>query len=151
MRLSESARPLSSPAGILKLCALLVLIASAFQSHLLSVSASQQSPAQPLLPGAPLERQLAGGQTHLYQLSFGAEECVKIAVEQRGVDVTLALVDQSGKLLREENNLGNQGTEWLLWISPGPGLYQLAVSARAPGAPIGTYQVTAAFFPADEP
>src|SRR5262245_44738413 len=82
-----------------------------------------------LVPDVPVERDLAARQTHTYQLALGGEQCVRIAVDQRGIDVAVAVRDRGGQPLAEDNRLGSRGTELLPGTKPGPGAYGLAVSA----------------------
>src|SRR5437763_17023810 len=43
----------------------------------------------PLKLGVPVERELAGGQSHYFQVSLAAGQYAKVKIEQRGIDVTL--------------------------------------------------------------
>lgn len=74
----------------------------------LGMSASAQSPAEPttLVPGQPVERQIAGGQSHAYRLTLQAGQFVRVVVEQRGIDVKLALSSPDGKPLVESDLTG---------------------------------------------
>ena len=140
--LSRSLRARLGPGGCL--C---VLVALVIQMATRPPVLAEQ---QPVVPGAPLKRDISGGQTHAYQLSLGSEECVRVAVQQHGVDVTIALRDQNAQLLRQENRSSERGTEFLVWTSPGPGLYQIAVSAPAADAPAAPYQLLVETRPADD-
>jgi len=123
------------------LCLLSLLASEAPGARLAPATANVQSTHDVITAGVPVERDLTGGQTHVYQLPLDAEQCVRIAVEQRGVDVAIAILDGSGRTLREENRLGEQGTELLLWTSPGAGSYRLTFGARDRRAPAGTYRL----------
>jgi hypothetical protein len=46
---------------------------------------------QSLEPGAPIERELTGGQSHFYRISLTPGQYLQIAVSQRGIDVLVAL------------------------------------------------------------
>jgi hypothetical protein len=39
-----------------------------------------------LVPGQPLERDIAGGQLHAYQLKLAAGQFMRVVVEQKGID-----------------------------------------------------------------
>ncbi|HMB28368.1 MAG TPA: hypothetical protein VKS99_09695, partial [Blastocatellia bacterium] len=54
--------------------------------------------------GKPVERELAGGQSHSYQLSLDAGQYVKLVIEQRGIDVMAQLSGPNGKLITEFNS-----------------------------------------------
>ncbi|MBO0863054.1 MAG: hypothetical protein J2P21_32080, partial [Chloracidobacterium sp.] len=44
-----------------------------------------------LEPGKPIERELSGGQSHSYIIPMNSGEYLHIVVEQRGIDVAVAL------------------------------------------------------------
>ena len=50
-------------------------------------------PVPTLAPGAPLERQITGGEAHDYRLALGAGRSAGVAVEQRGVDAVIQTLD----------------------------------------------------------
>ncbi len=67
---------------------------------------------RPLETGKPIERELAGGQQHLYQLSLSAGQYLHVVVEQRGIDVVVTLFGPTGqKLLEVDSPNGTQGPE----------------------------------------
>jgi hypothetical protein len=49
-----------------------------------------------LEPGKPIERELSGGQSHSYKITIVSGQYLKIAVEQRGIDVGVALSTPDG-------------------------------------------------------
>ena len=55
----------------------------------------------PLEPGKPLEREIAGGQTHTYQITLTAGQFMHVVVEQKGIRVIVALVAPNGKQIAE--------------------------------------------------
>src|SRR4029077_8106408 len=52
-----------------------------------------------LLPNQTLEREMTGAETHRYKFDLKANEFSQVRVEQKGVDVTLRLLDAAGKTL----------------------------------------------------
>src|SRR2546421_12091728 len=58
---------------------------------------------RPLEPGQPVERELAGGQTHTYQIKLTAGQVFRVGVEQKGIDVALTLAGPDGKQLIESD------------------------------------------------
>src|SRR5688572_10363592 len=75
----------------------------------LSIQASihQQSEAISTLPfGAPLERQLSGGQSHQYQVTLTAGQFLQLTVEQLGVDIVLKVLGPDGRQLLESDGPG---------------------------------------------
>src|SRR5262245_31336650 len=49
-----------------------------------------------LEPGKPIERELSGGQSHFYKITMISGQYSHIVVEQRGIDVALALFTPDG-------------------------------------------------------
>src|SRR5262245_33787561 len=53
--------------------------------------------------GKPVERELAGGQSHLYRLPLTAGQYVRLEVDQRGVEVAVRGVGPDGKVFIDFN------------------------------------------------
>src|SRR5262245_22548069 len=78
----------------------------------LNVSGHQSDEVRTLAPQIPVERELAGRQTHPYQIALAANQFVKIDAEQRGVDIAIKLIAPDGKAIANaENGRGRFGTE----------------------------------------
>ena len=108
----------------------------------LGMSASAQSPAvpTPLVPGQPVERQIAGGESHPYQINLTAGQFMQVVVEQKGIDVKLALSSPDGKPIIESDLTGLVGlAEPLSYEAAASGTYQLIVSANAAANQSGAY------------
>jgi CHAT domain-containing protein/Tfp pilus assembly protein PilF len=91
--------------------------------------------------GRPFERELKGGETHSYRLWLAADQYLCVTIEQRGVDVTVALFGPDGKKLAEANSAkGAQGQETLTFITDGSGDYRLEVRPADKSAAIGRYE-----------
>src|SRR5215475_9440611 len=58
----------------------------------------------PLELGKPIERELAGGQSHAYQITLAAGQYLDVVVEQRGIDVVATLSGPDGKQIAEFDN-----------------------------------------------
>src|SRR5947209_122182 len=54
-----------------------------------------------LQPGKPIERELSGGRSHSYKIAMISGQYLHIAVEQRGIDVAVALFAPDGKKIGE--------------------------------------------------
>ncbi len=105
---------------------------------------SPQNPedARPLTSESPIEREMSGGQKHLYQFTMKANQYMKIVANQRGVDVTLSLIDQNGKTLAgAENNRGDKGVELFLWQAQTEGRYRIEIAAKEKNADRGLYEL----------
>ena len=100
----------------------------------------QSASPESLRPGARVERELAPGQTHLYHVTLGTDEYLHLRVEQRGIDVLLALSGPGGNSVVEiDSPLGSRGYEELLWVSTHAGTYTLEIRCVETEALAGTY------------
>jgi tetratricopeptide (TPR) repeat protein len=98
--------------------------------------------ATPLELREPLERELRGGQTHSYLIAAIGGQYARINVEQRGIDVVLALFARDGKKLIEADwTTGTRGQESLSIIADASGVYRLEVRASVIDAVPGKYAV----------
>jgi len=122
-----------------------MLAAKAVRAALLMVPglcwSSALQTAVPLEPGKPVERELAGGQTHEYHLQLAAGQYLHVVVDQRGIDVVVTLFGPDGKKLAEvDSPNGTQGPEPVSVIAGASGAYRLKVSALEKTAPAGRYE-----------
>jgi CHAT domain-containing protein len=103
--------------------------------------------------GQAVERQLQGGQEHLYSLALAAGTYAGVTVEQRGIDVVLEVLSAGGKVIAEfDSAAGKQGREQVGLTADSPVNYQMRIKARYPKDPIGRYEIRAVEVrPATEP
>jgi tetratricopeptide (TPR) repeat protein len=102
---------------------------------------------QQLNPGEPIERKLAGGESHYYayQLSLAAGQYVKLVVDQRGIDLVVRLFGPDGKQIREyDSEIRTLGEEAVSWVAEAAGSYRLDVAARYKDAAEGRYGIRVA-------
>ncbi|HEU4834109.1 MAG TPA: hypothetical protein VFS90_06840, partial [Pyrinomonadaceae bacterium] len=104
---------------------------------------SQQQSAAPLVAGQPIVREMRGGEEHGYQVSLRAGQHARVVVEQKGIDVVLALLGTDGKPLVEvDNNLsGTRGMEVISLLAESSGAYVLKVRSLEKGAVAGRYEL----------
>ncbi|MCM3871186.1 MAG: CHAT domain-containing protein [Pyrinomonadaceae bacterium] len=104
--------------------------------------ATQQSPdPQTLAIGAPIERELVGGQSHTYRIVLSAGQYVLVQVEQRGADVLLTAKGPDDKEFASVNlRVGGEGVEPLMIVANTAGEYILKVSTVNPKASAGRYE-----------
>lgn len=96
----------------------------------------------PLDPGKPIERELLGGQAHSYRLRLAAGEYLHVVVEQRGVNVAVALIAPDGKQIIEVDGSNDpKGLEDLLFVADVAGAYQLKVRAVEKEKAAGRYEI----------
>jgi len=94
-----------------------------------------------LEPGKAIEQEMAGGQKHTYQITLQAGQFLRAVVEQKGIDVALALVTPSGKEVAAVNFTRAGGLESLSYEAAVGGGYQFAVRAVSAAPITGAYQV----------
>lgn len=101
------------------------------------------SEAPPLIPGQPVEREIAGEESHTYKIALQAGQFMRAVVEQKGIDVEIKIEGPDGKQLIEMNLTGVGETESLSLEAAAPGSYLLIV--RGGGAAIlrGSYRLKA--------
>ncbi|HKP14299.1 MAG TPA: tetratricopeptide repeat protein [Blastocatellia bacterium] len=117
-------------------------------SHtLISARASLTAPAQnppevrQLEAGKPIERELQGGQSHVYQIQLAAGQYLGVLVEQRGIDVAITVSGPDGKPLAEvDGPNGALGPERVGVMADAAGGYRLDVHS-AEDAPPGRYEI----------
>ena len=103
---------------------------------------AQRAGNEELQLGKPVERELAGGQSHSYQITLAANQYLNVVVEQRGIDVVVTLFGPDGKLVFEFDNENRiQGEEKVTQIAAVAGSYRLNVQAKQPTAAVGRYEI----------
>ncbi len=120
-----------------------VISVPAAQQLIPSITAAQgKQDVRPLESGKPLERELAGGQAHTYEINLTANQYLHVVVEQRGIDVVVVLFRPDGKKLTEvDSPNGTQGPEPLSWIAETMGQYRLEIRSLEKEAAAGRYEV----------
>src|ERR1051326_3999016 len=110
-----------------------------------AVSAAQQEQASAynLTVGHPVAREMRGGEQHKYQVRLDAGQYARIVVDQKGIDVVLALLGTDGKpILEVDNNLsGTRGMEVVSLVAEVSGVYLFNVRSLEKGASTGRYEV----------
>lgn len=105
--------------------------------------AQEPASAYTLTVGPPLAREMRGGEQHTYQVRLNAGQYARVVVEQKGIDVVLALLGADGKpLLEVDNNLsGTRGTEVVSLLAEVSDVYVFTVRSLEKGASAGRYDV----------
>jgi CHAT domain-containing protein/Tfp pilus assembly protein PilF len=109
------------------------------KSHRLQVQAN----AYNLVAGQPVAREMRGGEQHTFQVNLTAGQYTRLALEQKGIDVVLALLSADGKPLFEvDNNLsGTRGMEMVSLVAEVSGAYVFTVRSLEKGASAGRYEL----------
>ncbi len=108
-----------------------------------STSSTDQSAAEspaPIEAGKVIDRDIAGNQSHSYQITIPDGQCASLLVEQRDIDLAIDVLDSDSKVLivydSEKRRTGEEKFEIL-----GPGTVRFNVRAFYYGAPAGRYQL----------
>ena len=105
-------------------------------------SAAQRLDARLLEPGRPVERELAGGQSHSYQLTLAADQYLLVVVEQRGIDVVVQLLGPDDKQIMEfDSEIRDYGQEPVPQVAEVSGSYRLNLRAKLEMAQAGRYEI----------
>ncbi|MEN3336130.1 MAG: hypothetical protein V7641_5495 [Blastocatellia bacterium] len=120
----------------------------------LSIGRSQETRAEASKPaanppdlrklevGKPLEREMQGGESHLYEIALDAGQYLYVVVEQRGMDVAVQVIAPDGKPLMEvDSPNGAQGDEPVMLIAEAAGVYRLNVASLEKAVPAGKYEI----------
>jgi CHAT domain-containing protein/uncharacterized protein HemY len=94
-----------------------------------------------LEPGKPIERELAGGQ-HSYRIRLRTDQYLGVIVEQKGVDLVVAVTGPDGKQMAEfDSESLPWGQERVSCVADEEGDYQLSIELRQRGALSGRYLI----------
>ncbi len=109
---------------------------------LLLVSAAANA-QQELIISQPIAREMRGGEQHTYQVKLNAGQYARVLVDQKGIDIVLALSAADGKpLLEVDNNLsGTRGVEVVSLVADVSAAYQLNVRSLEKDASAGRYEI----------
>lgn len=97
-----------------------------------------QPPSTRLTDGLVLERELQGGETHVYPVDLQAGQFLRVWAQEEGIDVTLRLRDPQGAVVT-----GSEGhlEEDLAAVGAVSGLYQVEVVSAQEKASPGRYRL----------
>src|SRR5262245_2241918 len=105
-----------------------------------AASSAQESIS--LEPGKPVERELSGGQSHSYKITMISGQYLHVVVEQRGIDVAVALFTPDGKKIGEvDSEQATVGPETISAIADVAGVYRIEAHSTEKTAQTGRYQV----------
>jgi erythromycin esterase len=92
--------------------------------------------------GKPIERELAPADTHSYRITLKAGEFLRGVVDQRGIDVVVAVYSPIGeKILNIDSPNWRQGPEPFNLEAKTSGSYRIDVQSLEKDAPSGRYEV----------
>jgi CHAT domain-containing protein/Tfp pilus assembly protein PilF len=95
-----------------------------------------------LEPGKPIKREIGGGQKHIYQIRLGADQFLRVIVEQDGIDVVVVVLGPDGNRVTEfDSESMLRGQEPVSRVAEMDGDYLLIVQPRQRGALAGRYEI----------
>ncbi len=95
-----------------------------------------------LQPGTPIERTLAAGQSHSYNISLEEDQFLQVLVDQHGIDVVVRVFSPAGRRLREfDTPNGTEGPEDVSVVAATAGMYRIEVAPLDPNPPPGRYEI----------
>ncbi len=116
------------------------LIGLAFS--LIVVSTPMAQDVRQLTPGAAIERDLAVGQSHTYQLTVGTRDLVHLAIDQQGMDVMATLTGPDGQVVTVANETNDEFSSETLIAIPGiEGRYTVDIRPARTVGPPGRYAI----------
>lgn len=96
-----------------------------------------------LEPGKVVEREIAGGESHTYQIQLAAGQFARFRLEQRAIDAALTLTAPDGKQLVEINLTRGGEQESLSVEAAASGIYRVVVRNSEATPPRGSYRLEA--------
>ena len=103
-----------------------------------------QSEAKQLEPGRGVEREIVGGESHIYQITLTAGQFVRFRLDQRAINAALTLTAPDGKQLVEMDLTGLGEQESLSLEATTAGSYRLTVRGNGAATLRGSYRLEAA-------
>jgi CHAT domain-containing protein/tetratricopeptide (TPR) repeat protein len=92
--------------------------------------------------GKPIERELSGGQSHSYKITMISGQYLQVVVDQRGIDVAVALFAPDGKKISEVDSEHQvEGSETVSTIAEAPGAYLIKARSAEKTARAGRYEI----------
>jgi tetratricopeptide (TPR) repeat protein len=144
MRRLQNAVPYCAALVVLCVASIVHSAGAADNLNIKQAGQATQQEATPLELGKPVERELAEGQSHSYQITLAAGQYLNVLVEQRGIDVVVRLQGPDGKLIFEfDSEIRKQGQEAVPLVAEVAGSYRLNVQAKLKEAPAGGYEIRA--------
>ncbi|MEW6210913.1 MAG: CHAT domain-containing protein [Acidobacteriota bacterium] len=110
-------------------------------SHRQSNAQQNNTAARQIEPDRPIERELAGGETHLYEIRIREAQYLRLIVNQKSLDVVVAVTGPDGKkIIEADNPNGMEEAERVSLVSQTEGVYRIEIRPRAKDAKRGRYE-----------
>jgi len=103
---------------------------------------AQPSEATRLTVGAAIERELANGEQHAYELDLQADQYASVIVDPRGIHAVASAIGPDGGVISEfVKEDGNYGHEHLEVVAESSGRYRVLVKPALNNLPAGRYAI----------
>jgi CHAT domain-containing protein/tetratricopeptide (TPR) repeat protein len=126
--------------GALPLCVLLAVV-------LCGAKGTQPVQGPDLQEGLVVERDLAGGEAHVYPVDLQTGQFLRVKVQEKGIDLEVVLLDPRGALVTGSDSFGvgfKDSLEDLAAVAPVSGRYLLEVRLDNKAARPGRYRLEVA-------
>jgi len=115
------------------------------QHALQNLIAQKAQEVEELERGKPIERELAAGESHAYQIKLAEGDYLSIEVKQRGIDVAVKVLGPDGQqILESDSEPRKQGEERVSLVAEVGGVYRLNLWSVQRIAPAGHYEIRVA-------
>lgn len=95
-----------------------------------------------LEPRISVERELSGGQIHIYQFFMNVDQYATVIVSQRGLDAKVRLIGIDEKLIAEfDSDFRLKGDETVELIAGTSGTYKIEVESKNKPDSVGRYEI----------
>ncbi len=131
-----------TPRQIISRCVTCLLMTAAVGFAPQASAARRQTAAPTLAPGETFKGQMAGGETRLFYITMSTGQYLRVVVEQRGIDLAVALVGPGQKrLLEMDSPNGNYGPEPVSAVAEEAGQYTIEVRSPDKKAASGLFEM----------
>src|SRR5438105_11891 len=107
----------------------------------LSASAQVASEPKPLVPGQPVEREIAGGEEHTYRIALGAGQFMRLVVEPKGLALSVSITSSGGKPVETNHVIETSSSSSISLIADSSGEARLTAHARGASTINGSYRL----------
>jgi CHAT domain-containing protein/tetratricopeptide (TPR) repeat protein len=92
--------------------------------------------------GRTIERRLTGYDDHRYFVTVAAGDCIRLVIEQHGVDVVVQTRDRAGNPIADfDDEVRREGEEYVDLVSEASGVYSVAIRTSFPTLLPGRYAI----------
>src|SRR5262245_9218447 len=103
---------------------------------------SQNNDSAPMLePGKRIEREVASGEGHSYQITLAAGEFALVVVEERGIDVAVSLLTANDERLEERILPGRYGRINFSILAQTSATYRVEIKGSTTLKKVGRYEI----------